>query len=69
MKNLYEVMFWNEANEAILFGTVSKFNFESESEAEEFVKGITVNGCKEISVTVYGKNEVIDSWIWEVLED
>jgi len=45
-----EVMFWNQCNEAILFGTQSKFYFNDRQEAFNFISNIEVLNCTEISI-------------------
>ena len=64
-----EVMFWNGIK-ALLFGTQSKFLFVSTDAAEDFIKSFHCKKeCTEISITVYDKNNVIEHFLYEVIED
>lgn len=56
-----EVMFWTVADEAILFGTQSKFFFDTRQQAEEFVINIEVPECASVSFREEGEDmEVYD---------
>ena len=64
-KEFIEVMFWN-GNEALLFGTQSKFVFDTMEEAKVFVNGFNCN-CSEVSFNTFLGSQLIDSKVYEVL--
>lgn len=65
----YEVIFFGDFNEAILFGNVSKLYFDTEDDTMEFIDKVEVKGCKEILVTVYDtEGWMVDMYSYEIIQ-
>ena len=45
-----EVMFWNEAGEALRIGEESKFYFENDRDATEFIESVNIPDAVEVSI-------------------
>lgn len=45
-----EVMFWNEANEALRIGDESKFYFENDREATKFIESVNIPDAIYVSL-------------------
>ena len=45
-----EVMFWNEAGEALRIGDESKFYFESDRDATKFIESVNIPDAVEVSI-------------------
>ena len=57
---MVEVMFWNEAGEALRIGDESKFYFENDRDAIEFVESVNIPDAVEVS---------IDGVLYDIFED
>ena len=55
-----EVMFWNEAGEALRIGDESKFYFENDRDATEFIESVNIPDAVEVS---------IDGILYKIFED
>ena len=60
-----EIMFWN-GNEAIHWGAQTRIIMEEESQVEPFLDSFTCNGCTEVTVNIYIRNECINSYGYNV---
>ena len=47
---MVEVMFWNEAGEALRIGDESKFYFENDRDATEFIESVNIPDAVEVSI-------------------
>ena len=47
---MVEVMFWNEAGEALRIGSKSKFYFDNYRDAIEFVESVNILDAEEVSI-------------------
>ena len=47
---MVEVMFWNEAGEALKIGDESKFYFENDRDATEYIESINIPDAVEVSI-------------------
>ena len=45
-----EVVFWNEAGEALRIGDKSKFYFENDRDATEFIESVNIPDAVEVSI-------------------
>ena len=45
-----EVMFWNEAGEALKIGDESKFYFENDRDATEFIESVNIPDAVDVSI-------------------
>ena len=57
---MIEVMFWNEAGEALRIGDESKFYFENDRDAIDFVESVNIPDAVEVS---------IDGILYNIFED
>lgn len=57
---MVEVMFWNEAGEALRIGNESKFYFEDNASAIKFIGSVNIPDAVEVS---------IDNVIYSIFED
>lgn len=59
-----EVMFWNEANEALRIGDESKFYFESDSDAMKFIGSVNLPDAVEVTIdgVIYPVYEEADDY-------
>ena len=57
---MVEVMFWNEAGEALKIGDESKFYFENDRDATEFIESVNIPDAVEVS---------IDGILYKIFED
>ena len=47
---MVEVMFWNEAGEALRIGDESKFYFENDRDAIEFIESVNIPDAVDVSI-------------------
>ena len=47
---MVEVMFWNEAGEALRIGDESKVYFENDRDATEFIESVNIPDAVEVSI-------------------
>ena len=47
---MVEVMFWNEAGEALRIGDESKFYFKNDRDAIEFIESVNIPDAVEVSI-------------------
>ena len=47
---MVEVMFWNEAGEALRIGEESKFYFENDRDATDFIESVNIPDAVEVSI-------------------
>lgn len=47
---MVEVMFWNEAGEALRIGDESKFYFENDRDATKFIENVNMPDAEEVSI-------------------
>ena len=47
---MVEVMFWNEAGEALRIGEESKFYFENDRDAIDFIESVNITDAVEVSI-------------------
>lgn len=59
---MVEVMFWNEAREALRIGNESKFYFENDRDAIDFIESVNIPDAEEASIdgVLYDIFEEID---------
>ena len=57
---MVEVMFWNEAGKALKIGNESKFYFENDRDAIDFVESVNIPDAVEVS---------IDGILYKIFED
>ena len=59
---MVEVMFWNEAGEALKIGDESKFYFENDRDAIEFIESVNIPDAIEVSIDgiLYDMFEEVD---------
>ena len=57
---MVEVMFWNEAGEALRIGEESKFYFENDRDAIDFIESVNIPDAVEVS---------IDGILYKILEE
>ena len=57
---MVEVMFWNEAEEALKIGDESKFYFENDRDAINFIESVNIPDVVEVS---------IDGILYDIFED
>ena len=57
---MVEVMFWNEAREALKIGDENKFYFENDREATEFIENVNIPDAVDVS---------IDGILYPIFED
>lgn len=62
------LMFWNEWDEALLFGYTSQFFFDTEEAALKFAETISHPECKSITIDEYFGNRHIKGCEYEVVE-
>lgn len=57
-----EVMFWNEADEALRIGDESKFYFENERDAMKFIESVNLPDAVEVTIdgVIYPVYEEVD---------
>ena len=57
-----EIMFWNEAGEALRIGDESKFYFENDRDAIDFIESVNIPDAEEVSIdgVLYDVFEEID---------
>ena len=47
---MVEVMFWNEAEEALRIGDESKFYFDDDASATKFIESVNIPDAVEVSI-------------------
>lgn len=47
---MVEVMFWNEAGEALRIGDESKFYFENDASATKFIESVNIKNAMYVSI-------------------
>ena len=57
---MVEIMFWNEAGEALRIGDESKFYFENDRDAIDFIESVNIPDAVEVS---------IDGILYDIFED
>ena len=57
---MVEVMFWNEAREALRIGDESTFYFDDDASATEFIESVNIPNAVEVS---------IDGILYPIFED
>ena len=57
---MVEVMFWNEAREALKIGDENKFYFENDRETTEFIENVKIPDAVDVS---------IDGILYPIFED
>lgn len=60
-----EVMFWNEAGEALRIGDESKFYFENDRDAMEFIESVNLPDAVEVTIdgAIYPVYEEVDDYL------
>ena len=63
---MVEVMFWNEAGEALRIGDESKFYFENDRDATEFIENVNISDA--VDATIDGVYYAMSEF-WEDVDD